>query len=169
MSETILAVDQGVAGGFAIWTVSYGIKVFPMPKTTGDIVEMIAGFNSVSEGGARIAIVEEQRGFVRKDQPAEMMAASLFKFGRGVGFLQGCLQMSGWRYEEVNPRKWQAGLSLGGKKSHATKALWKGHLKNKAQQFYPGLKITLATCDALLIMEWYLKQRGVPQQAPLLS
>jgi hypothetical protein len=52
----------------------------------------------------------------------------------------------------VPPKKWQQALGLGSAKD-LTKTQWKNKLKNKAQQLYPQIKVTLATADALLIYE----------------
>lgn len=164
--ETILAVDPGGSGGFAVHHEN-AIRVEPMGKTDGDIIEYLQSIDLAASGGKKIAIIEEQRGFTKPGQ--DHMAANMFTFGDGYGFIRGALSMAGWRIEMVSPRTWQSALSLGSSKSHATKTLWKNHLKSAAQRLYPGIKLTLNTCDAILLLEYYQKMQKQPQQAPLLA
>ena len=165
MIETILGVDPGVSGGFSIQHAK-GIAVYPMGKTQGDTLELLRMFDAIAASGSKVAIIEEQRGFTKPGQ--EGMASKMFTFGEGYGFIQGALMMAGWRIELVHPRKWQTALSLGSAKSHATKSLWKGHLKAAAQRLYPGIRLTLQTCDAILLLEYYQRMNKNPVQSPLL-
>ena len=41
-----------------------------------------------------------------------------------------------------------------GRSTGYSKTEWKNKLKAKAQQLFPGEKVTLATCDSLLIAEY---------------
>lgn len=168
-NETILSIDPGKLGGFALWLPT-GISVQAMPDTEGDIIDYLKHCTLVAEGSNRIAIMEEQRGFTPQGEKGFKMAgANMFTFGQGYGHLKGGLQMAGWRLELVNPKTWQSGLSLGSAKRHPSKTAWKNHCKQRAQALYPGIKLTLQTCDAILIMEWYLKQRRVPVQQEMLA
>lgn len=95
--------------------------------------------------------IEEVGGFIGKAQPGSAM----FKFGFNAGLIRGMLMALDWRIILVRPAKWQAGLGLGGSKSCASKADWKKKLKGEAERRFPGVKgITLATADALLILDW---------------
>jgi hypothetical protein len=38
--------------------------------------------------------------------------------------------------------------------SDGNKTIWKNKLKTRAQQLYPGIKVTLANADALLILRY---------------
>ncbi|HEV7926093.1 MAG TPA: hypothetical protein VGR14_12095, partial [Verrucomicrobiae bacterium] len=97
-----------------------------------------------------IAIVEEVGGYIGKAQPG----STAFKFGRNFGFILGVLQTLGIRVELVRPQKWQKALSLGSATGCASKTEWKNKLKASAQRLYPHLKPTLATADALLILDY---------------
>lgn len=61
--------------------------------------------------------------------------------------------------EDVTPNKWEKTYQLGSSGKY-TKTEWKNRLKAKAQQMFPhlGKKVTLATCDALLICEYGRRQ-----------
>jgi len=54
----------------------------------------------------------------------------------------------------VPPVKWQEPLGLGGRKSCATQPEWKRKLRNKAQELYPQIDVTLQNADALLLLSY---------------
>lgn len=57
----------------------------------------------------------------------------------------------------VRPQVWQKVFNLGTAASCASKSEWKNKLKAEAQRRFPHLPVTLATADALLILEWRLR------------
>lgn len=73
--------------------------------------------------------------------------SSSFKFGDSRGLLRGLVIGAGIPWEWVSPQAWQKALDCrsGGDK-RVTKA--------RAQALFPGLKLTHATSDALLIAEY---------------
>jgi hypothetical protein len=149
----ILAIDPGAAGGLALNVDDHPATAVSMPATEGDLVSLLR------EWGANphdtVAVVEEVGGYAGMPQPGSAM----FKFGRNFGFALGVLQCLGVRVELVRPQKWQKGLGLGRAADCASKAEWKNKLKARAQQLYPHLKPTLATSDALLLLDYALNHR----------
>ena len=145
---TILAIDPGVSGGIAIWRESQPVNTAPMPPTEGDVLNLLREL--VVDPANTVAVVEQVGGYVGKAQPA----STAFTFGRGYGFTLGCLQTLGVRVELVRPQKWQKALGLGSASGCASKSEWKNKLKALAQRLYPNLKPTLATADALLILDF---------------
>ena len=83
-------------------------------------------------------------------------------FARHCGHLDMALLALGIPTNTVTPNKWeksyQIGLSTG-----LGKTEWKNRLKAKAQQLFPqlGKRVTLATCDALLLAEYGRKTEGL--------
>ena len=144
----IIGIDPGKSGGIASWDNShsgYGdsFTVDKMPATEMDIASVFAEF-CLTDCHAYIEKVHAMPG---------QGVTSMFTFGQGYGFLRGCLVAHGIPFEEVTPRTWQK--SFGMKKSKTeSQTQWKNRLKGKAQQLFPHLKVTLATCDALLICEF---------------
>jgi len=124
---------------------------------------------NVSNGTPVRAIVEEVSGYAGVAQPGSAM----FTFGRQFGFSMGVLQTLGCRIELVKPQVWQKALGLGitgrqkaprGANPQTKRAIsvanqrlkreWKRKLQQKAQQLFPNANATLATCDALLLLEF---------------
>ncbi len=160
--KTILAIDPGASGGLAYRHGAYAAVAFPMPDTEGELLEVIREITirAEIEKFLPVAVIENQTGCVG----IKVSAPSMFKFGRGFGFMIGALQALGWRIELVNPQAWQKGFSLGTKASAGGTTPWKNKLKTKAAQLYPCMKITLATADALLLLE-YWHQKSQPEAA----
>jgi len=157
MSKVILAVDPGLNGGFG-WKKDTVISCHKMFETDGDVLDFIRAL-SIPEH-EKVAYVEKVGGFAGN---ARSMGSAMFGFGHGRGFIMGCLMSHGWRIIEPIPRKWQVRLGLGTATSCETSTIWKNKLKSEAQRRYPAQKITLATADALLILDYAIEieEKGV--------
>jgi crossover junction endodeoxyribonuclease RuvC len=147
--STILGIDPGLSGGIACKN-DQAVTAFPMPQTEGDLIELL---RTLIVPGKTVVFLEEVGGFTGKGQPGSAM----FKFGRNFGFVLGVIQTMNVRVELVRPQKWQKPFGLGTASSCETRTDWKGKLRALAQRLYPELKPTLATADAILIMEYGLK------------
>ena len=143
----ILAVDPGASGGFAWLDTDGGHHSAKMPATEGDVINFIRERRAE---GCLVAYVEEVGGFCGVKLPGSAM----FNFGRGFGLVIGALMMSGIRVELVKPQKWQKRFGLGTTKSSGGKSAWKNKLKAEAQRRFPTQSVTLATADALLILDY---------------
>nr|WP_281721450.1 hypothetical protein [Nitrosomonas nitrosa] len=152
--STVFGIDPGASGGIACWRRDEPILALPMAETEGDQIELI---RELIAGDESVAFVELVGGYTGKPQPG----GAMFKFGRGFGFTLGVLQTLGVRVELVPPQKWQKPLGLGTRSSCATSSEWKAKLRACAQRLYPKLKPTLATADAILILEFGLKSLRV--------
>lgn len=84
---------------------------------------------------------------------------STFKFGQSYGALRMAVIAAGLPLEEVTPRKWQPAIGVSSKKCE-TKTAHKNRLKARAQELFPGLTITHATADALLLAVYGLRTFG---------
>ena len=141
---TILSIDPGANGGFAFRN-EKGVVSDKLPDTEGDINLMIEMF---SVNGAGVCFLEDIVKYAGTNMPSSAMAT----YASSWGFLKGVLMAHGWRIILVKPQKWQKALSLG--VSDGNKTAWKNRLKARAQQLYPGIKVTLANADALLILRY---------------
>lgn len=152
--KMILAIDPGASGGLAVS--AFGkTSCHALPATPGDRLELIRGFKQAAdiENAECECVLEQVGGFVGKGQPGSAM----FKFGAGYGFLVGVVQALGIRLVLVRPQDWQKPFGLGTASDSTRKSQWKNKLKAEAQRRFPQLPVTLATADALLILEWRLR------------
>jgi len=136
MSQCILAIDPGASGGLAFRTVSGPILCEPMPKNDENLIAAIGHYAQAFPMGQTLK------------------AYTMFKFGRGFGFLQGVLQSRGWRITLVRPQEWTKELGIGTSVDCISRTEWKNKLKAKAQELFPECHPTLATADALLILQY---------------
>lgn len=147
--KTIIAIDPGVAGGYAVY---YPECVEPHVTegfSTMTPREIIDEFKAIRQGtgGELIAVMEDIQRF------SPMPAARMAEYAMSFGVLKGALMALDFRVELVRAQKWQKELSIGSKGDTA-QGKWKRKLKAKAQELFPGVNVTLQTADALLILEW---------------
>lgn len=149
MSRTIIGIDPGKSGGLALL---HGEEVIDTEKldgmTEGDLAILIDKWNC-----------EHYRcyAFMEKVNAGPKMASSAaFKFGRNVGMLHMAFVFAGVRLEFITPQKWQKelGLIVKGRGLGQDDTAKKNRNKARAQELFPGIKITHAIADALLIAEY---------------
>jgi len=140
----ILAIDPGKSGGYAIMTED-GDCTLHSWTTPADIVLHLNQFNKPDE--LFQAVIESVHS------SPQMGVKSSFSFGENFGMWQGIL--AGYRIptEFIKPQVWQRMIpGRSGAKGNALKKILKAH----AQARFPNVEdITLKTCDALLIADWY--------------
>jgi hypothetical protein len=144
MKDFILAVDPGVSGGMAVWRPEKEIRL-QRYTTEDEFIDFVKNLK-----GRGIAIVEHVPKYIGN----EMRASHSFTLGYNVGFETGVIRSLSIPMDLVKPQRWQHGLSNLKGKTGATR---KRVLKDHAKRMYPGLKVTLANADALLILDHYMK------------
>lgn len=151
MGKHIIGIDPGVNGGIAVMDEAHRVvEVVNMPETPMDILEFFRKY----EPSETVAYMED----VGKGMPGQSSSATA-KFARHNGHLEMALLALGIRTFKMTPQKWEKMYQLG-KSSDYSKSEWKNRLKAKAQELFPdlGKKVTLKTCDALLLAMYGLKQ-----------
>lgn len=142
----IIGIDPGKTGGITVMTPlnDWGevkIDVHKMPLNPRDIYDLLA---SLGKGEAWL----EQVHSMPNDSKG-----NVFTFGRGVGGLEMACTAVGFRLRFVTPVAWQKPFNLLRKcKSESTTQKKHRHLA-KVKELYPELKVTLKTCDSVLIAE----------------
>ncbi len=145
-----IGVDPGASGGIAV--IDRNGKVVEccnMPDTPMEILEFFRKY-----GADEVVCVLEDVG---QGMPGQSSSATA-KFARHNGHLEMALLALGIKTVKVRPQKWEKTYALGSSSKHG-KSEWKRMLKERAQQLFPqlGKKVTLKTCDALLIAEYCRK------------
>lgn len=137
-----IGVDPGTSGAIATVTDMGHSSWVKCAETEHDLWEFLSNDVFAANAGERFHAVIEQV----HSMPNQGVSSS-FKFGQSYGFLRGLLTAHAVPFETVTPQKWQKamGCRSGGDKN-VTKAA--------AQRLFPGLKITHANADALLLAEY---------------
>lgn len=125
-----------------------GPTAIAMPKTDREILNFCTPPARVSDDADRVAYLEDLVKYTGRNMPSSAMAT----YASNWGIIKGILTVLRYRIVLVPPKKWQAALGLGSK-GKSTTTEWKNKLKQRAEQLYPNIKVTLATADALLILE----------------
>lgn len=144
-----IGIDPGKHGGIAVMGADGEVlDVVKMPETPQDLLDFLEQYKDDS-----FCTLERVGGMPGNG------GSAMFNFGKGYGHLQMALLALNIPTEDVTPNKWEKTYQLGSSGKY-TKTEWKNRLKAKAQQMFPhlGKKITLATCDALLICEYGRRQ-----------
>ena len=145
-----IGIDPGASGGIA-WLRDGTATLRKMPASEQDILDVLAAIWQDREDFAPSEPMEVKHGLYAMLERVHAMpgqgVASTFKFGASFGALKMALTASRIPYDLVPPGVWQRAmgcLSKGDKRV----------TRNRAQQLFPGLKITHATADALLMAEY---------------
>lgn len=156
MTRHYIGIDPGANGGIA-YTSPDGDKCAPLPDTIKDFTDLIVEILNnqgyfANDAIPTICFMEEPPKFVKA-----IPGASVFVMARNFGQMEGVLTAIGVPLKLVRPQAWQKAHNVGIKGERTTTA-WKNKLKAEAQRLYPSCKVTLATADALLILN--AAQRG---------
>jgi hypothetical protein len=141
-NNTRLAIDPGKNGGLA-WMGMNGPQAARWPKMPREAVELITTINPDD------TLIEKVGGFIGDEEKAK--GWTMFQFGYVAAAPYWILLTLGKRVRFVTPQKWQKALSVGNRQSYGPK--WKNHLKTLASELYPSIGVSLATADALLMLE----------------
>lgn len=139
----IVAFDPGKSGGACIRHEDGALELHPF-RVEHEYIELIRDLDRKKYE----AVVEDVPAFVS----SATSNASSFKLGYNFGFIVGALRALRLPTHLVKPQIWQKGLrGLGPRLGYTDR---KRILKDNAIRLYPDLKITNATADAVLIMDW---------------
>ena len=144
---TTIGIDPGVNGGIA-WITDGKPCVEKMPDTLQDLWELLENIAI----NAQLDNLKIHAYLEQVSSSPQMGVKSAFTFGNGFGHLEMALTAAGILFERVRPQVWQKALGC----------LTKGDkniTKRKAQEMFPGIKVTHATADSLLIAHYGTLQK----------
>lgn len=149
-----VGIDPGVGGGIAAVDGSGSVvAVSKMPETDRELFDLLAKVVDASlleNGTTQVRAVIE-----RVWSSPQMGVASSFKFGTNVGACRMALAAAGIPFDEVLPTKWQTAMGCRVGKSRASGGGGdKNITKRRAQALFPGIKVTHAISDSLLLAEF---------------
>lgn len=151
-----LGIDPGNSGGIALLgTEGTIVLAEKMPATEKDVSDLIG---SIARS-VRFAYIERVHAMPKQG------VISSFTFGVSYGGLRMALVAHGIPFEAVTPGKWQRtmGLLIKGRTVTQDEKVTKTEKKNlnkaRAQELFPGQRVTHAVADALLIAECARRDR----------
>lgn len=148
----VLAIDPGVGGGMALLLPTGEIKLRKY-TTESEFMDFVSVMGSRDNSNA--CFIEDVPAYVS----SLTSNASSFKLGLNFGFEMGVIRGLGVPLHLIGPKKWQAGLR--GLKPKMGYTARKRCLVDNAKRLYPSLKVTNATADALLLLDWSLSYSGL--------
>ncbi len=143
-TKGIIAFDPGKAGGASVRHLNGSIELHSF-KTESGYLEILQPLLPSSYE----VVIEDVPAFVS----SATSNASSFKLGYNFGFIVGMSRALGFATHLLRPQTWQKGLA--GLKPKMGYTERKRMLKDNAIRLYPDLKITNATADAVLIMNYW--------------
>lgn len=146
--EVLAAFDPGKGGGVS-WRDDMGsFHAQPLPKVPKDLVRLVETINPSD------SVIEAVGGYIGDEEKST--GARMFQFGYYAGAPYWILLTLGKRVRFVTPQKWQRSLNLGLRRTYGDK--WKNHLKTVASDRFPSITVSLATADALLMLDAMTRQ-----------
>jgi hypothetical protein len=146
-----------------------------MPTTDRDVWDWLISCGGLYTQGCRVYAVLEQQSprptniFDRKvgQYRATILKSTCVLYGNYTllrGMLCAAGAVHGVVLEDCPPKRWQQFLKIPPRDKGEKESAWKSRLKQRAQQTFPSLRVTLHTADALLLCEYarrrYLVLRG---------
>ena len=137
--KTLIAIDPGKGGGYAIREENGHVTAhkFKDEAVAAAVMALLA------ETFTCEAVIERVHAM-----PGQGVT-SMFSFGANYGFWRGVLQALRIPFREVTPQQWQKGLVSPKLKGVERKRA----LLQVARERYPSANATLATADAILILD----------------
>jgi len=146
MDNTLtIAIDPGVNGGVC-WRLGKATTAMRMPPTDFDTCALLADLSKRSN--IVILYIELPPLFAGRNIPGSAIGKLMLNYG----VCYGAAVALGMKIHPVRPPVWQKAHPVGTKGDQTT-TQWKNKLKARASELFPDLPVTLATADALLILD----------------
>ena len=147
--DMITAIDPGATGAIAHWDrfADGLVSAIKMPDTPKDLYDYLQDLSRGGPVGAKM-ICEKVGGYMPGNS-----GPSACKFARHCGHLDMALLAVGVPHEFVTPHTWMKSVMGTVPKEKKDR---KNAIKQKMQQLYPHIKVTLVNADALGILTYAL-------------
>ena len=150
----LVAVDPGLSGGIA-WRDSVGTyRTDKMPQTIKELYDYFEEFRCLT---CPPVFLMEKVGKHRLGNSAQSSAT----FAKHVGHLEMALVANELRTYEITATAWMKDIVPGRPKGIESAQVRdrKNYIKDQMQRHHPSLKVTLATADALGILEYLVRHQ----------
>ena len=159
-----IGIDPGVSGGLAVIWPGGGVDATAMPNSERELWGWFEQFGGIPAIACLELVTGYVGGYNRKGGKEEAdrtnPGAHMFAFGCNYGAVKMALTVADVSVDFVVPRTWQAALGLPTREKGIDGPAWKRVLKQHAITLYPDLKVTLSTCDALLLATYCKRRYG---------
>lgn len=150
LPKTIIGIDPGASGGIAIHSKGFA-KAYKMPPTIKTLNEF---FIEAKETYEDILVLKEVvSAWAGSEDDAGGKKFNINKMLKQQTTIEVLLEINGFRYVDIYPISWQTRLGLKPKGDKRTKTQKKASYKEFAQNCFPEVKVTLATSDALCLVQ----------------
>lgn len=140
-----IAIDPGVNGGVC-WRLKGKTTAMRMPPTDFDTCALLADLSKQSD--VVELYIELPPLFAGRNIPGSAIGKLMLNYG----VCYGAAVALGFKIHPVRPPVWQKAHPVG-TKGELTTTAWKNKLKARASELFPDNHVTLATADALLILD----------------
>ena len=153
--KLVLGIDPGKSGGIGSIEKNGNANVVRFPLEIENLPFIVEAFIEGYKADEVLVMIEHVHSFPTDSRP------SAFSFGRNLGQWEGVLYTNELKIKTVPPKTWQKFYDIPQIKDKYERKRW---LKEKAKELFPDceggntVKITLATCDALLIANYANEQ-----------
>jgi len=156
----VIAIDPGASGACAIKFDDCSIAIAVPFTSESDFLELMGDYavSSKLEKRPVIVYIEQVGGFMAGNRSP---GSAMFNFGRNFGYQVGVCQALGFKVVLVAPSVWQKKFPTKTKRKESGPQ-HKRELKDHAARLFPAARPTLATADALLILDYALEQECRP-------
>lgn len=163
--DCVVGIDPGASGGIVTWRPGHTITAIKMPKNIYDVKEYMEYLSSICRPIVFIEKLSVRPDDIISDNSGASMG-KLFRIQKMIANyeqLKTTIELSGVPFALVHPMTWQSKLNLRAKGMREDKAERKRRYKEAAENLYPGMKQTLWSADATLIMHFgrYVLQSDV--------
>lgn len=133
-----IGIDPGYSGAIALLDDDGCLEYVKLKETMHSICDWI--WEHTLEAPRTRCVIEQVNAMPKQG------VSSSFKFGRSFGQAEAIVVCHKWPYKLVRPAKWQQMMCCRSKGD-------KNVTKAAAQRLFPGIKITHAIADSLLLAE----------------
>lgn len=145
--DTIVAIDVGLGGAIAMWR-DGRITVVKMPRDLRELSRYIEYIQSISKNP--IVFCEHVQMRPQDSQGGKQFG--IVKMLKNYHQIETLIKSKSMPFIPVLPITWQTRLKIYIRGEDYQER--KKRLKKISQDFHPELKVTLKTCDALLILRF---------------